>query len=169
MDPRTILKAQFSMALGILDGTVASCTQEMLDTVPAGAGLQSLGVIAAHAAVNVDFFLHVGFAGGEMLLAEGDRAERTGIPTGETWQTEEWVASANVRKEPLQEYIQALIGAVERVISSAADEQFDREMKVGPGTMPAWQFLGVIGLVHLLEHSGEVAAIAGTMGVRGPY
>ncbi|MBA4181340.1 MAG: hypothetical protein C0506_12185 [Anaerolinea sp.] len=169
MDTRTVLKAQFSMALGILDGTVASCTQGMLDTVPAGGALQSLGVIAAHAAVNTDHFLNVGFAGGEMLLAQGDLAERAGIPTGDTWQTAAWVAKANVRKEPLQEYIQSLIGAVERVISDATDEQFDREVPAGPGTMPAWQSLGVIGLVHLLEHSGEVAAIAGTMGVRGPY
>ncbi|OAI39731.1 hypothetical protein AYO38_07130 [bacterium SCGC AG-212-C10] len=169
MDIRQVLKAQFSMALEIMEGTLGNCTQEMLDATPPGGGLQSLGVIAAHAAVNTDFFLNAGFAGGEMLLAQGDLAQRAGIPLGETWQTEVWVAGANVQLEPLREYLRALIASVDSVLSAATDEQLEREVPAGPNTMPAWQFLGVIGLVHLMQHGGEVTAIAGTMGVRGPY
>lgn len=167
MDPRiTVLKATFDVAHMVFNAVITDLDEETaLYRLPGGL-VPPAATVIAHALYSEDTIV-AELSGLSRVIDSGRLREATGILAPDPSMTDAWLAQA-FELPPLTEYAQSVFARTHAFLAAATNEQLDRLVPTPLGTqVTAAEFLGAFGVVHLAEHTGEVAAIKGATGKRG--
>lgn len=166
MDARDLLRQQFQQTHQFLDMTVADCTPETLARRLDGSTIGSVGSIYAHVVVSEDAMVSMA-KGGQPLLETGDWKSKTGIQSAQPRQDEEW-QKVQIELPAFREYAQAVFQSTDDYLANASEADLSRELDLQQlGKQPAIMFVGGIGLSHVAQHWGEIAALKGAQGLKG--
>ena len=149
-----------------LEGAIGGCDPQTLSRTFPGATIGSIGSIYAHSVFNEDYALQSMLQGKEPLFLAGGWAQRTGLELQDPAAGPQW-NNPNLELGPVQEYAQAVYDASNQYLQSVSDADLERPIDFfGRKESAAW-VIGDMVLVHLSEHSGEIAALKGVMGQKG--
>ena len=98
------------------------------------------------------------------VFKNGGWEEKLGISNVALRQDEE-LASLTIDLEVFREYAKAVGTATDEFLANATDEQLEK--KIGVSQMPLIEILANIGVPHMAEHWGEIAALKGVQGLKG--
>jgi uncharacterized protein YndB with AHSA1/START domain len=162
-----LLKAHFEFARMMFQGA-SSIDEEVARKQVPGATINPILTILAHAIFNLDGMINGTAAQQEPVIARGDWRARTGIPGDSSWQTEEWVAT-NFSLEGVRAYGEAVFDAALAFLDRVTDTELDRQIQTGGGPFSIASFIAGPGIAHFGEHMGEISALQGVQGIKGPY
>jgi uncharacterized damage-inducible protein DinB len=168
MDARQLLQAQFTWVHDLINQVISDVPPEILNAQPALETAQSIAAAYAHVALSEDAFVNVMLKKGAPLFAAGLPAA-AGVPIPEQPRlTPEWAQQIDMNLEAFRPYVDRVFASTMAYLASASDEELNAEfdMKVLP-PMPVAQFLGQVGVTHVANHTGEIAALKGVRGLRG--
>ena len=140
-----------------------------------GSDLQSIGAIYAHAVVTEDHSLRRWRDGGELRL----RAEYEPLGLSPNiWLDPAWAASFSPDVAELRAYARAVYGSTAHLLAALDDTELDASRRIH---LPAYDGDAVVirerestelfalvdnVLLHLSEHTGEIAALLGVQGLK---
>lgn len=163
-----VLSASFKFHHQMANTVIGDCTPEMLKRRVEGGNIGTAGATIVHAIFAEDMFVQTILKGEATLAHSGAWAQKTGVNFPEApRQTDEWVESVALDVAKFMPYVMAVFASSEAYIDSLKDADLDREVEFFGRPQPLGQFLGTLGLYHLTEHMGEVAALKGVMGLKG--
>lgn len=164
----SLLRAQYGMAHGWVEGTMQDVTPEVAHSHPPGVA-HPIAAHYVHIAVAKDYYVLALTRGGSPLMASS-YAGRTGAselpPLGE-WSA--WARSVQVDLDAARAYSQAVQSALDEYLASLTDADLDREVdfsSVNLGTKTVGFICNLI-LVNTAAHAGEISALKGVQGLRG--
>jgi hypothetical protein len=71
-------------------------------------------------------------------------------------------------KPGFEEYAAAVFARTEGLVGGMSEADMDRLVEgITPNTAPARMLIANIGLIHVNEHAGEIAALKGVHGLKG--
>ena len=164
MDERELLRGQFKATRENLDRTIADCTPEVADKTDDAWTINKIGSLYAHVVLGEDMMIGGMGKGGETVFKNGGWEERLGISSVALRQDEE-LASLTIHLEVFREYAEAVGTATDEFLANATDEQLEK--KIGVSQMPLIEILANIGVPHMAEDWGEIAALKGVQGLKG--
>ena len=170
MNVQTLLAQQFGGARGILQQTMADVRPEDLHRAVPGATLGSIGHIYAHVVHGEDALLHGMILGQPPLWVTGGFAERTGLAPNQPGQPDPTLYDRMAQLDPavLQAYADATFAATDAYLAQAGEAEMDRIVETGfMGPMPVAAILANVLVWHIIEHTGEIAALKGVFGQKG--
>lgn len=171
MDVKTLLREQFKLGHGMLEGTMQDVTEEQAQWTPPGKAIP-LGATYAHAIISEDAMLNGMVKGGAPLFAAAF-ADKMGVsepppPPGDAWDA--WSRSVKVDLGALRAYAKAVYASTDEYLGSAADDELARELDLSGfelGTQSVAWFLGTIVASHVNAHCGEASCLKGLQGAKG--
>ncbi len=167
MDSRQLVLSQFGMATNILNTIMSDVSAPVARSVPAGQ-IQPIANIYAHTIADVDFMVNAMVLQKPLVLSGGDWSARTGIPVPQSGlMTPEWLGALNVDLPAAQEYATAVFAAFNDAITNGGDDSLGREIDGPFGKTTGFGLLATLGIYHLIEHSGEIAALKGVQDLKG--
>ncbi|MEP7215369.1 MAG: DinB family protein [Anaerolineaceae bacterium] len=167
MDARSLLKEQITGAHRILNSALGGLPQEMVTVQPPGTA-NSIGATLAHVVLDEDWLISQTI-GEPLLYASQGFEQKIGLaaPTG-PFVTEEWARGVKLELAPFMEYAQAVFARTESAVANFSAEAMDRNVDLGTGSsITGLLTVGVIALNHVSFHAGEIAALKGTMNLKG--
>lgn len=166
MRTQDLLRAQYRQANGILEQVIDDCDDETLKHLPGG-NIGTIGSIYAHTVFDQDgMFQGAGRDGS--IWQSGGWAEKTALGEMKGRQTEEWARAArDMNIAAVREYAQEVYAATDSYLEGLSDEELSEEIETFAGKMPRAQFLGTTCLWHVSNHQGEIAALKGSLGLKG--
>jgi uncharacterized damage-inducible protein DinB len=165
MNAKTYLLKQFAGVYGLLDSALEGLTNEQLPWIPPGTA-NPIGLTIVHALSSEDMFISV--LGGKT----------------KAWQTQGWGEKFNLSEPPgygqdwtvyrnakltvksLLAYRDAVRLETKAYLDTLTAKELDRSVKIFGGSQLAADILGLC-CNHLLEHTGEIAALKGVYGAQG--
>ncbi len=167
MDARTLLTQQITGAHRILNSAVGGLPQEMVTIQPPGTA-NSIGATLAHVVLDEDWLVSKAMGEGLLYAGKGyDKKIGLAAPTG-PFVTQEWARGVNLELAPFLEYAQAVFTRTELAVAEFSPESMGRDVDMGNGnTMKGLLTVGIIALNHVSFHAGEIAALKGTMNLKG--
>ena len=167
MTTAQLIQGSFKSAHGILLQTLADISEVSLKSVPAGANIQPLQAILAHA-VTDDYLIINGMIAKRQPITTPALLEGTGVPLPAAPNpTPEWAASIDMELPPSIEYAQKFFASTEDAIGSLTDEQLAAELDGPFGKRTVGAYALDLALYHIIGHSGEIAALKGIHGQKG--
>lgn len=169
MDARPIVLAQFQMSHRFLGQIIDDCAPDLL-TRPMPGNVASIGVIFAHTAIAEDYLVNVAGLERPMLYTSDGWQEKTRGPKVDRPEQNAAFAAAIAGSDmaAFLDYARAVFAATEHTIETEPDSVLDREAERPIfGKSSALAFIGGLGLYHVTEHSGEIAALKGVHGLKG--
>ena len=161
------LLAAHQLAHTLFGMVTADLTPALADHTLPGACISRISPILAHAAFGEDLTVNQMLREDRAILERDGWAERTGIPGPSPAMTREWLA-ASFGVDQLRAYAAQVFANTERYLADppAADL---RKLVTSPiGTeVTGEELLTSFNLVHLMLHTGEIAALRGVQGVPG--
>ncbi len=170
MDATTLLREQFKVAHGMLEGTMQDVTAEHAHWSPPGKA-NPLGATYAHVVIGEDVMFNRMVKGAAPLFAT-TWAGKTGLseppPTPDSGSWDEWARSVQIDVPALQGYAKAVYEASDEYLASLSADELARELDLSQlGKQTVGWFLGNIALSHISHHCGEVACLKGLQGAKG--
>lgn len=160
-------KAAFDLSHQLFLGMLGDISPHLATRVFAGSTMSSAAPILAHAVYSEDMMVNQQVRRGTTLLESGDWMAKTGIPMASPMQTPEWCA-ATYNWFALTEYAAAVFGSTTEYLKSASAADLARPVSTPLGqSVPASEYLATFGVVHVVMHMGEIAAIKGLSGMKG--
>jgi hypothetical protein len=106
---------------------------------------------------------------GKPTLFERDGwSARTGVPVpGGPMMTPDWIANVRMNIDEFKEYAKAVYAQTDDLIANLPDESWNKEISGPMGKQTAFQMFSTIGLFHISEHAGEIAALKGVQDLKG--
>lgn len=165
-----LLKGQFELAKGWLEGTMEGVTPEMSSHTPPQ-GPSPIGAQAAHVVTGMDALV-IGGLGGKAPLMMSSHAESTGLSEPPApGEYAEWSRRVQVDLPQLHQYANAVFEGVNEVLDGMTDEQLETEVDMSAfgldNKTPAWVFN--IMLLNSFSHTGEISALKGLQGAEKGY
>lgn len=163
-----LLRAQLNDAHAALEETMGDVTQELLDRMPAGTA-NPLGERYAHQATAEDSLVNL-IIRGEAPLMSSSWQGRTGISEPRFGSDPQYARRVHVELGAAREYARAVYAASDAYLASLTDADLERVIDLSPipfGKVPVWWILSRLVIAHVYEVHGEIAAVKGTLGVRG--
>ena len=102
--------------------------------------------------------------GEDTVLNNDGWKERLGVSSVAPSVDEE-LAGMTIDLEVFREYAKAVGAATDEFLTNATDEQLAKE--IGRAKQPLITVLANIGVPHIAEHWGEIAALKGVQGLKG--
>ena len=158
------LRNEFASAHGIFQGVIADIPEDSLHSTLPGSTVGTPASIIAHAVLSEDFIAN-NLVGRATLYESAGWKERVGVEMPGPRQNPEW--AAKVRITPVFfDYAKAVFENTENVVGGMTEADLARKIPgiQGETTVSRWLAVGVI---HVAEHSGELAAVKGVQGLRG--
>lgn len=179
-----LLREQLRAAWETLEGTTKDLSPETAHWIPPGTALP-LGAAYAHAVLSMDGVVNgmvrgvrplfaAGFAGktGTSELHPGSGAPGEATIDPEDWGRvfADWCRRLKVDLPQLHEYAAAVFGAADDWLATLSDADLKKSIDltsigIGPSTLAFVLSNVVIG--HVYCHTGEIAALKGTRGLKG--
>jgi len=167
LDPRVeVLKASFDVAHMVFNGIVGDLAADAVEYSIPGSTVPKLGAIMAHAIYGEDVIVN-GVSGKEIALTRLNLQASTGMVQLSNVMTPEWCQLA-FDLEGLKAYAAAVFAETDDFLSRATTAELDRLVPTPLGTeMSGAARMGAFGVVHLMEHAGEISALKGAHGLKG--
>lgn len=169
MTAQDILRQLISGYHEVLEQTVGDCGQETLDRNLPNATITSIGSIYVHLVVGEDDMLH-GMLQGKPGIYKGQGWERrTGVEAPPMDQfTPEWGRKVRLNLPLFREYAKAVYAATDAYIARLSDADLARKVQTGfiGEQSVAFVIANIFGW-HIAEHTGEIAALKGVLGLKG--
>lgn len=167
MEIGQLLRSQYEQGHRILKGVVADLPPELWNSSEGQGTVGSIGSIYAHIAFAEDA-LTSAFHGEPTLYESGAWADRLGVSMPGAFQTAEWSAGVRLVPAVFDEYASAVFAATEDLVGSLTGADLDRMVEGLMGRpAPASLLIGNVGVIHISEHAGEIAALKGIRGLKG--
>lgn len=165
MDVRDLLALQLRRAHEFVETTIADCTPELLNHQFGGGTINPIAVIYAHLLLSEDAMMSRALGDGETVFAREGWADRLGFEEAAGFQAAEWRDRA-IDVPAFREYAASVYRTTDELLAAASDEVLARN--VGRNQpMTALEFVAQIGVLHVSEHWGEIAALKGVRGAKG--
>jgi hypothetical protein len=165
MDVRELLRIQFKRGHDFLETTIADCAPDVLAHQFAGGTINPIAVIYAHVLLSEDAMVSRGAGDGQTVFAREGWSSRLGFDEAAGRQSEEW-RDRTIDLPAFREYATSVYRTTEELLTAATDDTLNRN--VGRNQpMTAAEFLGQVGVLHVAEHWGEIAALKGVLGAKG--
>ena len=167
MEIGDLLRGQYEQGHRILKGVLADVPADLLNVSRGQGTLGSIGSIYAHIVFAEDTLMSA-FRGEPTLYEAGAWADRLGIPMPGAFQTPEWSAAVNLVPAVFDDYASAVFAATEQLAGSLTGSDLERMVEGIMGRpAPAVVLVGNVGVIHIAEHAGEIAALKGVRGLKG--
>lgn len=167
MEIGQLLRSQYEQGHRILKGVVADLPPELWNSSEGQGTVGSIGSIYAHIAFAEDA-LTSAFRGEPTLYESGAWADRLSVSMPGAFQTAEWSAGVRLVPAVFEEYASAVFTATEDLVGSLTGADLDRMVEGLTGRpAPASLLIGNVGVIHISEHAGEIAALKGIRGLKG--
>jgi hypothetical protein len=163
-----VLLAQMKMTFDILDTTLSDCTEEIANVWREGWTTQPISALYAHALTSVDWVVNETTAGGRTVYERDGWGPRLGIDDVQRFLSSAAPGSLSFNLGLLREYGAAVRASVEGFLSTASEGAMTRQVDsfLG-GKVSGAEFVAVFGVMHLIEHFGEISALKGVLGLKG--
>lgn len=167
MDQRAaLLKASFDMGHMMFNGVIGDLDASAAAYQVPGGSIGTPAAIIAHTLFGQDMMVSA-VAESPTVLESAGLAGATGILNPGPSMDPAWLATP-FKVDGLKEYAAAVFARTTGFLESASAAALDRQFSSPLGTpVSAAEYLSVFGLVHLTEHTGELAALKGVRGGKG--
>lgn len=168
MELGELLAGQYKQSHQILKGIVADVPPEMLNQRDGNGTAGSIGSIYAHIVMSQDAMLSK-VLGESTLYESGGWAEKVGIEHPGIFQSPEWSAAVEM-KPGFDAYADAVFARTESALGTFTQADLSRLVDGfggGGQKVPVHMFVANIGIIHVNEHAGEIAALKGVHGLKG--
>lgn len=164
---RRSLLASHQLAHSLFAMVTAELPQQVAERVLPGSCISRISPILAHAVLGEDLTVNRTLRGAPTILENGGWAERTGILGPSPAMTPDWLSAA-YDLEQVKDYATAVFGDTERYLEEATTADLARLVLSPIGThVTGLELLSSFNLLHLMLHTGEVAALKGVQGSPG--
>lgn len=161
-----LLQGQYRQSHQVFLSVVGDVPPELMNARDGHGTCGSIGSIFAHVAMSEDM-IGSGLVGEPTLYESGNWAAKLGVPLPGIFQTPEWAAAVEL-KAGFEEYAAAVFARTEAIVGGMSEADLDRLIEgITPNPAPARMFVANIGLIHVNEHAGEIAALKGVHGLKG--
>lgn len=167
IDARTLLRNQFRVAHDVFTQVLDDLPTDMIEmAAPAEGNIAPVGAIIVHMLLGEDYFVQTMAKGGTPLSAE--LLPRIGMPFPEDGTLQASTAPYVARHLPeFRQYAKDVFAATDEALASMSEEELSREIDGFTGRTTVINFLGELGLNHLIGHTSEIAALKGVRGLKG--
>lgn len=166
MEASEMLRLQFEQSNRFVEMTMNDVTQAIAEKKLPGSTINTIGQIYGHMVLDQDLMVGGMAKGGDLVLMKEGWGGKLGVSNPNPMQTEEW-ARQKVDIAAYREYAKAVYGATDAFLKTATEADLSKEVDGPAGKQPVLLFLATIGLSHVAEHWGEIAALKGVQGVKG--
>ena len=166
MEAKELLRLQFKQANQFVEMTMDGLTQDIADRKIPGSTINTIARVYGHMVLDQDLMVGGMVKGGDLVLTKDGWGAKVGVTDPNPRQTDEW-AEHKVDVAAFREYARAVYAATDAFLAGAPDADLAKEVDSPLGKQPAIVFLGTIGLSHVNEHWGEIAALKGVQGLKG--
>ena len=161
-----LLKGQYEQSHRILKGVLADVPSGLMNQREGNGSAGSIGAIYAHIVLSQDNMM-ARVLDQPTIYESGGWAEKLGIENPGLFQTPEWSAGVTVNRQ-LDEYAAEVFAKTEAALGSFTEEDLAKPMEgFGGQPVPAQMLVANIGVIHVNEHAGEIAALKGVHGLKG--
>jgi hypothetical protein len=170
MEIREYLLAALANAHFYTGSAMEDLTEEAAHWQPPGA-TNTIARLLAHAVIAEDLMINRVFKSGEPVFLAGGWATRTGLPeaAGRLRDNEAiWDQEWRLQLDAFNSYRVAVEQSAVDYVASLNSQTLDREYTAGPNTRSVHGALRGIVIHHLLIHNGEISAVKGLQGLKGP-
>ena len=169
MDVITYIKQQIVNVRSQIDATVEDLTEEVFNWLPPGT-INPISAILIHVVSGEDFFIQSVLQGKPMYWETQEWGQKIGVkapPRPE--QSWDEFRTTKIMVAPVRAYEKVNRAATDTYLSNLTVDELDRQVNFVGDVIPAAEVLTSL-VVHIANHSGEIAAIKGMQGIRGlPY
>ncbi len=167
MDIGTLLKGQYEQSHRLIKGIIADVPPELMNSRQGTGTVGSIGSIYAHIVMAEDTIMSK-VRGEASTYESGSWAERLGIEMPGVSQTPDWAAAVTVGPADLDAYADTVFAKTEETVGRLSGADLERLVEGVMGQpVPALVFVGQVGVIHVNEHAGEIAALKGIRGLKG--
>jgi hypothetical protein len=164
---RTPLLAAHQLAHALLGMVTADLSPELAERETPGSCISRISPIFAHIAFGEDLAVNSTLKGQPTILEREGWILRTGIPRPIAAMTPEWLA-ASFDVAQLSAYATEVFANTERYLLDPPSRDLEKLVTSPLGTqVTGEELLTSFNLVHLMLHTGEIAALKGVHGVPG--
>ena len=164
MELSEVIKTQIDQAHTTMLQVVEDLSDEQLHHRLPGATINPIAGVLAHAVISEDRFTNAVLRGDQRLFETG-WGERLGLVEAERDHRFEDFALRD--RAAFMQYANEVFAGTERYLASVRPDDLERPVKLRDRELPAGQVLARLVAGHSLQHSGEMAAIKGAMGLKG--
>jgi uncharacterized damage-inducible protein DinB len=166
MEPKEFIQLQFAAARKQCDGVLNAITNEQFNWTPPGTG-NSISSTFIHMLASEDRALQVTLQGKARIWETEGWAEKIGLQetpgVGNNWEP---VKGKNLMLLSLFGYEQSVRTATDAYLAQLTPQELDRKITVnGRDRLVADLISGTV--LHIMLHTGEIAAIKGMLGIKG--
>jgi len=166
MEVGELLGGQYAQAHELLQGVLAEADNALVNDAAGLGTLGSIGSIYAHVVFTEDALVS-GFKGGTSLY-ESTWKDRIGVEMPGIQQSAAWASGVTLDLVVFNHYAAEVFAATDAYMRSLTAADLDREVPgIGGRTVTLGVLAGNVGIIHVNEHMGEIAAIKGMRGLKG--
>lgn len=158
---RTIVRNANKLMKDVMSGV----TDEQARALPEGTA-NNIGVTYAHVLNTQDGVIHRTFGDGKTIWESEGWGEKLGLPNVARLSPEK-ARDFSIDLEKYNEYAERVLAAVDAYLETLTEEELNREVQGYRGPTPVGMMIAGLLTNHTAEHMGEVAAIKGTLGLKG--
>ena len=160
----TLLIAQLQQAADTMRGTMEDVSDEVMHALPGGSA-NTIAANVAHAAASIDGVVHGILQGKAPLMMSEDTGMSTPPPQGFEWG--DWGQTVQVNRDTFHPYIGKVMEGAIGYLGSLSDSDLERVAKSPTGNeMTVSQWFTIL-ILNTAWHTGEIAALKGTHGLKG--
>lgn len=166
-----MIRSLFEETYPLFNGVVDDLTLAELKQTTPGSTVGSIMFVFAHTAIAEDGIVQELGRSGTELFTRGGWDVKLGIRADKGFFREEDLASLDEDGwKTLRAYAEAVQAETTAFIATLTDADLAREMEIWGSPRTLGYLMANYAYFHLLEHTGEMAALKGTMGKKGmPY
>ena len=166
MEPKEFIQLQLAAVRKQIDGVMNAITDEQFNWTPPGTS-NSISSTFIHLLASEDRAIQVTLQGRPRIWDSEGWAEKIGVRetpgVANNWEP---VRGKSLTFESLSEYQQAVRSATEAYLANLTSQELDRKITVnGRERLAADVISGTV--LHIMLHTGEIAATKGMLGVKG--
>ena len=172
MEPAAVLREQFKVAHGMLEGTMQDVTEAQAHWSPPGIA-HPVGASYAHIITGEDVMVN-GLVQGKPPMFATSWAGKAGFseppPMPDQGDWDQWARNVKIDLGQLRQYAQAVYQNTDAFLASLDGTGLQRELDLAAfhlGKQTLGWFLGNILLSHTHHHCGEVSCLKGIQGAKG--
>jgi len=169
MDAIEFIHLQIANVRRLCDASLEGITEHQLNWVPPGT-CNPISSTFIHMLSGEDFFIQTILQGHPTLWDQDGWAAKMGVKEAPSprggWDE---IRQMKIALAPVQEYARGVYDATEVYLHNLDDECLDRHVNFIGRSLTVSDMLALL-VAHIAGHSGEIAALRGSQGVKGmPY
>lgn len=168
MDVPTMIREQLAFTHQIAEQAVADLTPEQLYYQVPGGTTRTIAGTYIHVVTSEDGMIHNWIAGKPTVFEANGWSERLGFEIPPRGSGDDWTAKVRLNDlAAFREYAQQVYAATDAYLTSVTDEQLNEKRQTPLGEKTVANILGPTLVWHDGQHTGEICALKGVLGLKG--